>query len=176
MVLFIGFGFVSFGQTNYYVNDNSITGDVFCTAIGDAANLGTSSNTPQLTIQYIVDNYDLDPGDTIFVDVGNYSTGTSIGFYSSDEGDLTNDVVIYGAGNDKTIVTSSTEILFYFNNTSYFTIDNMKLVSSASSKQNLKVWESIGISITNCILINDTYLNITMTSEGNSFRDIKLAL
>ncbi len=56
--------------TDYYVNDGSTAGDIYCTAGGDDANNGTSSTTPKRTIQAIIDTYDLEPGDTVYVDTG----------------------------------------------------------------------------------------------------------
>ena len=45
--------------TSYYVNDNITAGDVYCSAIGDDANNGTSPSTPKRTIQAIINAYDL---------------------------------------------------------------------------------------------------------------------
>ena len=56
--------------TNYYVNDNSITGDVFCSAIGNDANPGT------LTLPFRTLNKALtvvNSGDSIFVETGIYN-------------------------------------------------------------------------------------------------------
>jgi ELWxxDGT repeat protein len=55
-----------------YVNDNSRTGDVFTTAVGNNANLGTPA-APFATIDYA---YNIaEPGDTIYVDAGVYGYG-----------------------------------------------------------------------------------------------------
>lgn len=54
---------------NWYVNDASVTGDVYTTAIGNNANPGTSS-APFLTIAHAVST--AASGDRIFVDVGTY--------------------------------------------------------------------------------------------------------
>jgi hypothetical protein len=64
--------------TNYYVNDDSTAGDVYCTAVGDDANDGKSTGTPKRTIQAIIDAYDLEPGDTVYVDVGTYMEHVSL--------------------------------------------------------------------------------------------------
>ncbi|WP_207495298.1 T9SS type A sorting domain-containing protein [Aridibaculum aurantiacum] len=58
------------GQTRYYVNDNSNTGDVFTSAVGNDANAGTAS-APFATIAHA---YNVaQAGDTIFVDAGTYA-------------------------------------------------------------------------------------------------------
>ena len=55
----------------WYVNDASITGDTYCTAIGNNSNSGLTVNLPFLTLTKAVslaaDN------DTIYVDAGTYN-------------------------------------------------------------------------------------------------------
>lgn len=78
--------------TNYYVNDASLTGDIYTGAIGSSTATGTSSLTPKNLLSGILTTYSLSfaAGDTIFIDAGNY---TEI-FLSSPQ----NGVVIKGAG------------------------------------------------------------------------------
>lgn len=59
---------------NYYVNDNSTVSDVFCTAVGNNLNNGTSPATPKATLTNLLGIYSavLTSGDTIFVDAGIY--------------------------------------------------------------------------------------------------------
>ena len=61
--------------TNYYVNNNSTSGDVFCTAIGNNANAGTSSSAPKATLANVLSTYSavLTSGDRIYIDAGTYS-------------------------------------------------------------------------------------------------------
>lgn len=69
------FSFLVFNATqagNFYVNDNSLAGDVFTTAIGDDLNAGTSS-APFATVQFAIGVAAL--GDTIYVDAGTYVSG-----------------------------------------------------------------------------------------------------
>lgn len=56
--------------TTFYVNDNSIKGDIYTTAIGKDSNDGASPDKPKLTIlsAYTIARED----DTIIVDIGNY--------------------------------------------------------------------------------------------------------
>lgn len=63
------------GQISYYVNDASTNGDVYCTAIGLAANDGLTTNTPKASLQAVLDAYDLDPVDVVYVDAGSYFAG-----------------------------------------------------------------------------------------------------
>lgn len=55
----------------WYVNDGSLTGDVFTTAIGNDANTGTSAD-PFATVQFAINT--AAAGDTIYVDAGTYSS------------------------------------------------------------------------------------------------------
>jgi len=58
-------------STNYYVNDSSLVGDVFTSAIGNNGNLGTAAS-PFATLTHLVNTVGLVSGDTVFIDAGNY--------------------------------------------------------------------------------------------------------
>lgn len=63
---------------NYYVNDNSTSGDVYSTAIGATANNGLTTSTPKASLTEIWNTYGpsgtnvITTGDVIFVDAGTY--------------------------------------------------------------------------------------------------------
>lgn len=77
--LAIMLNFAVVGQTTYYVNDASTSGDVFCTAIGNNSSDGLSSATPKLTLKNLWNTYGpsgtnvLAYGDIIKIDAGVYS-------------------------------------------------------------------------------------------------------
>ncbi len=85
---------------NYFVNDASTTGDVFCTAVGNAGNAGTTRNAPKLTLANMLTTYSASFvfGDTIFIDAGSYS--------DKDLSSPANGVVITGLSATKTIFTN----------------------------------------------------------------------
>ena len=57
--------------TTFYVNDNSTKGDIYTTTVGNDLNEGISPDNPKLTI---LSAYKIaKEGDTIIVDIGNYS-------------------------------------------------------------------------------------------------------
>jgi hypothetical protein len=58
------------GQTSYYVNDNSRTGDVYTSAVGASGNAGTSS-APFATVTAAIAA--ATAGDVIYVDAGSYT-------------------------------------------------------------------------------------------------------
>lgn len=78
----------------YYVNDNSLVGDAYTTAIGNDANNGLSPAAPKASIRAILDTYDLGPGDVILVDAGTYTLTTNIVIGNGDSG-----VTIQGPAN-----------------------------------------------------------------------------
>ena len=56
----------------YYVNDVSTADDEFTVAPGDNANSGKSPATPVADLSNLLLQYNLDPGDIIFIDNGSY--------------------------------------------------------------------------------------------------------
>ena len=89
--LFVLSFFVKASATNYYVNDGSIIGDIYTTAIGNNGNPGTAA-APFASLTHAVNSIGLVSGDTVFVDAGL--------FYQLDENLLfdVNNVAIIGAG------------------------------------------------------------------------------
>jgi len=154
--------------TNYYVNDNSTTGDVYCNNVGNAANNGQNPCSPKTTLQDIFDTYDIDPGDTIFVDAGTYTMGVNI-TVASDEGSAAADVVIIGAGNTLTHITApAADDNFYFEHVDYMLVKDMHLISTQSSNYNYFVFECNDHLIDGCHLEHSTNVNIYMNEAGGS--------
>ena len=56
----------------YFVNDDSIIGDEYTTAVGSDANDGKTPDSPMKSIQALMQSYELGIGDVIFIDTGNY--------------------------------------------------------------------------------------------------------
>lgn len=82
----------------YYVNDNSTTGDVFTTAVGNDANSGKSPNAPMANLGTLLSLYHLQPGDTVYVDSGTYNLSRNLTLGSSIAGTPGNPITIIGAG------------------------------------------------------------------------------
>ncbi len=70
----------------YYVNDGSTVGDEVPTAIGDNANTGLSRSQPKASIAAVLEAYDLEPGDVIKVEVGDYVLDGNIIIGAEDSG------------------------------------------------------------------------------------------
>jgi parallel beta-helix repeat protein len=73
----------------YYVNDASTAHDAWCTQPGDDANDGLSPATPKATVQDVLADYDLEPGDVVRIDTGTYTLASNIVVGSGDGGDNT---------------------------------------------------------------------------------------
>jgi hypothetical protein len=80
------------GRTNYYVNDNSRTGDVLTTAVGNNANNGSQA-APFATLSYAISQAAAD--DYIYIDAGAYAEQVIIN----------KGITIIGAGQNLTLFT-----------------------------------------------------------------------
>ncbi len=150
----------SLNATIYYVNDASITGDKWCTAIGNDANNGTSASTPKLTLANVLSSFILTGGDIVRIDNGTYSWASINWMAQNDYGTGTgaNVLTIQGAGSAGTYVTDitcSSGILFNFANNSdgknYITFDGMKLTGVAG--QNIFYFaQNDYCTISNCVI------------------------
>lgn len=86
---------------DFFVNDDNTAGDVYCdSAIGSSANSGLSNSAPKRSLQQILDAYDLEGEDVVYVDTGTYSTNADIRIIWSRSGSTNGDVVIQGNTND----------------------------------------------------------------------------
>ena len=94
---------VNITEISNYVNDNSRTGDIYCSAIGSNTNNGTAPSTPKATLANVLSTYSnsFAAADTIFADAGTY-TNTDVNLTSPK-----NVVVIKGAGPTLTIFNYS---------------------------------------------------------------------
>ncbi len=72
--------------STFYVNDASTTGDEYTTAAGDNANDGRDPSRPMASLAGLLAAYDLEPGDTIFVDTGLYTFPRNVRLEAQDSG------------------------------------------------------------------------------------------
>ena len=91
-------------SATYYVNDGSLTGDVYCSAIGASGNTGTSASSPKATFGQLWSAHGpFANGDIIYIDAGTYTAGsTSECAYS-----FSNSITIIGAGSGSTIIDNN---------------------------------------------------------------------
>lgn len=100
LILFVFISSVVYSQTTYYVNDNSLTGDTYTSAVGNDGNAGTAA-APFATIAKAIAV--AVASDIIYVDAGNYTVAQTLVNKS-----LT---IFYGANYDKSAATPADRAL-----------------------------------------------------------------
>ena len=119
--------------TAYYVNlsdDIDFSDNEYTTAAGDNLNTGKSPDSPMSSIRALIEAYDLDAGDTIYVDSGYYRLLQNIVIDASDSG-----VTIQGAqqGSNLTVLDRSSTSLdtqnfgFHFIGADDVTLSNLSI-------------------------------------------------
>lgn len=144
---------------NFYVNDASLTGDIYCSVVGNISNSGKSPNSPKLTLDDLLTTYSGSflAGDTIFIDAGDYS--------DKDLSSPINGVVIKGAGNTKTVFSNpGADNYFMRINDNNTVISDIKLVDY--DDEGGGVGQTIGV-IANTIGVR--LLNIIVDAGTTSF-------
>src|SRR3989449_1897891 len=70
----------------YFVNDGSLVGDEYTTAVGDNRNSGTTPGDPVKSLRALLTAYSLKAGDTILVDTGVYTLSANVVIGTADSG------------------------------------------------------------------------------------------
>lgn len=154
-------------SNNYYVNDNSTTGDVFTSAVGSSSNNGITPASPKATITQILSTYDLEPCDTVFVDKGDYTESVTI--TQADGGSAGKYVVFKGAGKDKAKFTAATSgNNFFLQQPDYVSINGFELNSTQTNYVNILVYESTGNKIENNKITHTASTNISVIGHAGT--------
>ena len=95
---------------SFYVNDDSPTGDVYCSALGNNANLGVATNAPKRSLQAILDAYDLEAGDVVYVDTGSIATTNTTAISIADSGAAGLPMRIVGSASGSVFSCGSTSL------------------------------------------------------------------
>ncbi|MBI4556403.1 MAG: PKD domain-containing protein [Candidatus Hydrogenedentes bacterium] len=140
----------------YYVNDASALNDVYCTNPGNNFNDGTTPGTPKLTIQAIIDRYDLEPADVVYVDTGTYASA-SITLGSADAGSASGTVSFVGS-----TIPGGSLINFEYrywraiglNNAPYIGFENLWI---KGANVGIEVWDSDRCVISGCRVYANYY-------------------
>ena len=147
-------------QTSWYVNDNSTSGDIYTTAIGNNANAGTSASAPKLTLGAAFTA--AAAGDIIYVDKGTF-TATGNKMFTFNKA-----ITIIGAGTGNTIFTSHTDDRFATIAANNVSIQNLQLYDfflASGNGQALLVNTNItGFKLTNVVMKK----NYGASSNGES--------
>jgi hypothetical protein len=128
-------------NNNYYVNDNSTTGDVFTSAVGSGSNDGKSPSRPKASINDVFATYTLGPCDTIFVDKGTYTE--EVDMFFGDGGNSSGNTTIHGAGIDVSVLNAPTnKYNMYFGQPDYIKVEGFTMNSTQTSYPNISMVEA----------------------------------
>lgn len=180
-----------YGPYYYYVNDSSTNGDVYCTAAGNDANGGSSPGSPKASLLSIVTNYDIGPGDVIYVDTGVYYLPVDQVVGSR----------VTGASNDYVRIQGSTNaaaggtvfvrggggiglnVLVPYVDVSHFDVTNAAIgvrlsgatgtrltrVTSRNNGYGFRVENSAGVRLERCVAANNSADGLLVSSSGLIF-------
>ena len=151
-------------NNNYYVNDNSTSGDIFCTAVGSNSNDGRSPARPMASINNVFATYTISACDTIFVDKGTYSGETDI--YSGNGGNSHGNVTVFGAGVSNTILNAPTNSHNFYIGTNYIKIQNVAMNNTNLSYYNVEIYEAAHNIITNTKLSHTADANVVIFGDN----------
>ena len=147
----VGFGLM------FYVNDGITTNDVYCTQPGSAFNDGVTPATPKNSIQDILDAYDIEGGDTVLIDTGNYPIAANITIDTGDSGTASDPVAFVGSShpdgatidrNDTSLWTQAIHI-----NAPYVRLQSLRIRRG----YNAVYGEAAGVEILDCELFENRY-------------------
>jgi endoglucanase len=155
---------------DYFVNDGSSSNDVYCTAIGDEANDGRTSATPMASLNALLARYDLEPGDTVYVDTGYYPLTANVTLWRHSAGSSNHPVRIVGSTHeegtvlDRGLADGSTG---YVSGIRVEAADHIRLERLAVTRANIGIWinGATDIRVERCRL----YDNVG-SSHGNAVR------
>ena len=83
----------------FYVNDSNTVGDVYTSAAGSSGFDGRTPATPKPSLLELLTNFDLEGGDTVYVDTGLYPLSQDVRIIWSDGGDPADPVRFIGSTN-----------------------------------------------------------------------------
>ncbi len=117
----------------FYVNDGATNGDAFCSAIGSDANSGAAANAPKASLQAILDAYDLEGGDVVYVDTGDWSPSPTMAISSFDSGAAGRNVRIVGSDRRPLFSRGSASYnVLELNGATFLEIENLRLANGSA--------------------------------------------
>lgn len=101
------------GSVAYYVNDHAADNDAWCTAPGDDLQDGLTPATPKATVQAVLAAFNLEPGDVVYMDTGEYRLSENIVVTDADDGSVDGPVVFAASPYGVTFDRGSTALSSY---------------------------------------------------------------
>jgi parallel beta-helix repeat protein len=157
----------------YYVNDGSLVGDVFATAIGNNANSGKLPSAPMASIAAVLAAYDLDPGDVIHVDAGTYTLLKNIVIGAEDSGVRIEGPGAAGSSSVATLNRGNTatgSAVFQLQGADDVTLDHLNITGSQYGVTLDQYSDSDRLVVTNSDIHDNTSLGIYVGNLNDGAR------
>jgi len=151
-------------NNNYYVNDNSTSGDIFTSAVGSSGNDGKDPSRPKASINDVFATYTIGHCDTIFVDKGTYSEEVDI--FSTDGGNSSGYATVIGAGVNNTVLNAPANSHNFYLGTNYMKIQDMAMNNTNLSYYNVEIYEAAHNIITGTKLSHTADANVVIFGDA----------
>ena len=156
---------------DYFVNvtgDLDLKDNVYTSAPGDNANSGKTRGDPMAGINAVLLAYDLDPGDTIFVDTGDYTLLNNIVLNAQDSGVTILGPVhpVHEATQDRNN-TASGSYAFELIDADGVILDSLGITGGQTGVYALNGSDSDDVEIRNCEIYSNTYQGVYIGSSND---------
>jgi hypothetical protein len=163
---------VANGGNAYYVNigtDGNLLDNEYTSATGDNANTGKSPNAPMKSLAALVRAYDLDAGDTVFVDSGTYNLLTNVEFFAADSGARIQGPIVTGhvASLDRANTAVGNWAIVAHDGTSGLTVDSLEL---RGGEVGFLTGVATNIELRNSVMRNNSYAGVYFHNGSSNIR------
>ena len=155
----------------FYVNDASTAGNEYTTAPGNNANDGRDPSRPMASLAGLLAAYDLEPGDTVFVDTGVYALPRNVRIEAQDSGVRIQGPV--GAGHQARLERGNRAreaAIFELAGADDVTFDHLTLTNAGRGIYAPSTADSDGVSITASELFDLDYYAIDLEANNGNAR------
>ena len=162
-IVFVFVSHIGAAQTTFFVNDNSTAGDLYCSAIGNNSNSGTSPLDPVESLSYVLNTIGISDGDVIVIDTGVYfETDANLNLSN-------NNITINGAGSSLTIFDNN-QSSSDANRWATITGENITIFGIYITGYNYGVGDAFAVQITGAtnLTLTDVMVNENLPGGGSS--------
>ncbi len=162
-IVFVFVSHIGAAQTTFFVNDNSTSGDLYCSAIGNNSNSGTSPLDPVESLTYVLNTIGISDGDVIVIDTGVYfETDANLNLSN-------NNITINGAGSSLTIFDNN-QSSSDANRWATITGENITIFGVYITGYNYGVGDAFAVQITGAtnLTLTDVMVNENLPGGGSS--------
>ena len=153
--------------TDYYVNDASLVGDEYAAAVGSNLNSGKSIHMPMASLRALLAAYDLDTGDTVHVDTGEYLLLANVVMTAQDAG-----VMVLGPITGRAVLdranTSAGSYSFQFVDADGVTLDHLAVTGGQYGVYVGNLSDSNDITISNSEVFGNSHSGVYVFNGNNN--------